>query len=130
MRYEVQIIPLTNLPALSQFKALVRINTTHGSRSETWLSRRNPASFIYPGFSINTVPQLRKAARLKQQATVLKLCGFEICYQISFPMPGLQPIVTSLIGEKMLKQTCAIVESSSSTFYTRTGSAMRSAGSH
>ncbi len=59
MRDGVQIISLTNLPALSQSKALVRINTTHGSRSETWLSRRNPANFIYPGFFINTVPQLR-----------------------------------------------------------------------
>ncbi len=59
MRDGVQIISLTNLPALSLSKALVRINTTHGSRSETWLNRRNPASFIYPGFFINTVPQLR-----------------------------------------------------------------------
>ena len=118
-----------NLPVLSQSKALVRINTTHGSRNKTWLSREGPAIFIYASFSIN-LPQLRnQATRLKQRVTDLKLCGFGIFCQISFPMPGLHPIVTSLIGEKMLKQTCAIVESSSSTFYTRTGSAIRSAGS-
>ena len=128
MRHVVQIISLMNFPVLSQSKALVRMHITHGSRSETWLSRRNPASFIYPGFSINTVRN--QATRLKQQATGPKLCGFEIFCQISFPMPESHPLVTSLIGEKMLKQTYAIVESSSSTFYTRTEWAMRSARSH
>ena len=130
-QYEAPSILLTCLPALLQSKASVRINTTHGSRSKTWLSRENPASFICPGFFINTVPHLRNVAtRLKQRVTGLKLCGFGIFCQISFPTPGLHPTVTSPIGGRMSKQTYVIVESSSSIFYTKTGSAMQSVESH
>ena len=119
------------LPALLQFKVLVPIRTTRGSRSQTWLSKINPDTFHYPRFLGNAMPQLKnRVTLLKQQATRRKLCGFKIFYQISFPMLGLHPIVTSLTGDKMLKQICANAENSSSTFYTRTGLAMWLVESH
>lgn len=127
----VKIISLINLQALLQSKVLVLIRTTRGSRSPTWRSRRYPEPSPYPSFFGKAVPQFRsRVALLKQKATWLKLCGFKIFYQISFPTLGLHPIVTGLTGDKMLKQTCASVESSSLTFYTKTGSAVWLVESH
>ena len=124
--YKVRSMLLMNLPALLQYKVLVLIRTTRGSRRQTWLSRINPDTSPYPTFFGNTVSQLKnRVTLLKKRATGLKSSGFKIYYQISFQMLGLRLIVTSPTGEKMLKQTCASVESSSSTFYTKTGSAMR-----